>query len=125
MKKIVLGLIATMVAILVAATSVKATTFKVDANQAEENGEVNVTLKLDQASDGVQFDLIYDNSIFEYKGVTAGDLDVTGNVIEDGKVRIIAAISINAKTQPSAIPVELTADSNFSIASPVKLQLAM
>lgn len=96
MKKIVLGLIATMVALLVATTSVNAAEIKVDSNSAAEDGKVKVTLNLNEASDGVQFDLKYDGTIFEYESVSAtGGVTADANVVKEGKEAVLKVITFS------------------------------
>ena len=111
MKKIILGLIATMVALLVATTSVNAAEINVNANSAKEEGTVKVTLNLDEATDGVQFDLKYDSNIFEYASVEAtGGVVADANVVSEGLVKVIAFAVTDATTDAVTVTFNVKAE---------------
>ncbi len=65
MKKILLSLIATLVVLLVATTSVNAASLSAPS-QVKEGDIVTVTVNVDETSELVQFVMTYDSSVFEY-----------------------------------------------------------
>ncbi len=89
MKKIILGLITTIMMLAVSTTMVNAASLKVSTGEVKKGNQVTVTLQLNQASRNIDLTLKYDASKFEYvkKSATAA-FPLTENANNDGEVII-------------------------------------
>ena len=89
MKKILLSLIATLVVLLVATTSVNAASLSVPS-QVKEGDIVTVTVNFNDPIRALEINLKYDITKFDYQSVNLGGLgEGKANEIEAGVLRVV------------------------------------
>lgn len=100
MKKILLGIVTTMLLVaMMLPISVQAATLELEKTEMKVENTVDVTVTLDVPAEEFQFDLKFDNKVFQYvNGSAKSELSSTGsNLIAPDVVRV-SAFDINGKT---------------------------